>query len=187
MTIKDYINRIGPLPTCSEELLLTAFREIRFPKGHRILQEHRKTYKAYLIKEGLAHAYAMKDGKAATFWIGQEGDVIYPGPSLHFQSGEYGTVELLEDCVLYELDLTKLNEMYHSDINLANWGRMAAEKTCITIEKSILSRQFKTTLEIYEELLRDYPGIVRRGPLHVIASYLNTSQENLSRIRRKIR
>lgn len=106
---------------------------------------------------------------------------------MHFNSGEYGTVELLEDCTLYELDLAKFNEMYLVDINLANWGRLAAEKACVTLEKSILSRQFQTTLERYEELLKEFPAIVRRVPLHIIASYLNTSQENLSRIRRKIR
>lgn len=187
MTLNDYINRISQLPISSEDLLLTVFREIRFPKGYRILQEHSKTYKAYVIKEGIAHAFAMKNGKSATFWIGYEGDVIYPGQSLHFHSGEYGTVELLEDCVLYEVDLIKLNELYIKDINIANWGRLAAEKTCVTFERNMLSRQFKTTLERYEELLREFPEIVRRVPLHVIASYLNTSQENLSRIRRKIK
>lgn len=187
MTINDYINRISTLPISSEHLLLTVFREIRLPKGYHILQEHSKTYKAYVIKEGIAHAYSMKNGKAATFWIGYEGDVIYPGQSLHFHSGEYGSVELLEDCVLYEVDLVKLNELYLKDINLANWGRLAAEKTCVAFEKNTLSRQFKNTLERYEELLKEYPGIIQRVPLNIIASYLNTSQENLSRIRRKIK
>lgn len=187
MTINNYIDQIGSLPLSSKDLLLTAIREISLPKGSCILQEHSKTYKAYIIKEGIAHAYAMKDGKAATFWIGQEGDVIYPGQSLHFHSGEYGTVELLENSILYELNLTKLYELYISDNHLANWGRLAAEKACITLEKSILSRQFRNTRERYEELLRVYPEIVRRVPLNIIASYLNTSQENLSRIRRKIK
>lgn len=187
MTINDFINNISPLPKSSEDLLLTAFREMRFHKGYHIMQEDSKTYKAYVIKEGIAHAYAMKNGKAATFWIGQEGDIIYPGQTLHFHIGEYGTVELLEDCVLYELDLSKLNEMYLTDINLVNWGRLAAEKACIILEKRILARQFQTTQERYEELLREFPGIVRRVPLHIVASYLNTSQENLSRIRKKIR
>lgn len=187
MTVNDFINQISPLPKSSEELFLTAFKEMRFPKGWCIMQEHSKTYNAYVIKEGVAHAYAMKNGKAATFWIGQEGDIIYPAQTLHFHSGEYGTVELLEDSVLYELNLAKLNDMYRTDINLVNWGRLAAEKACINLEKRILARQFQTTLERYEELLREFPGIVRRVPLHIIASYLNTSQENLSRIRKKIR
>ncbi len=187
MKLSDYIDSIGPLSIASKALLYTAFREIRQPKGSCLLCEHRKTYKAFVIKEGIAHAYAVRDGKPVTFWIGKEGDTIYPGQTMHYHGGEYGTVELLEDSVLYELDLAKLNELYIQDIQLANWGRLAAEKECIVLEKTILSRQFKTTLERYDELLREFPGIVRRVPLYIIASYLNTSQENLSRIRRKIR
>lgn len=187
MIVNEYIRRIAPLPKSSEEQLLTVFREISFPKGYNILEENSKSYKAYLIKEGIAHAYAIKNGKSATFWIGYEGDVIYPGQSLHFNRGEYGSVELLEDSDLYEIDLIKLNELYFKDINIANWGRLAAEKTCVRFEVNTLSRQFKTTLERYEELLKEYPGILQRVPLNIIASYLNTSQENLSRIRRKIK
>lgn len=187
MKLSDYINSIGSLPIASERLLLTAFREIRQPKGECLLYEHSKVYKAYVIKEGIAHAYAVQNGKSITFWIGMEGDTIYPGQTMYYHDGEYGTVELLEDSVLYELDLTKLKDLYMKDIHLANWGRLAAEKECIALEKTIISRQFKTTLERYDELLREFPGIVRRVPLHIIASYLNTSQENLSRIRRKIR
>lgn len=187
MKLIEYINQIGALPTSSEQRLKAVFRRMCCPKGHYLLREHRKGDKAYLITEGIAHAFALKDGKSATFWIGHEGDVIYPGQSLHYNAGEYGTVELLEDCVLYEIDLKELNALYQEDINLANWGRLAAEKECVALEKSILSRQFKTTLERYEELLKEYPGIIRRVPLNIVASYLNTSQENLSRIRRKIR
>ncbi|MGM9760588.1 MAG: Crp/Fnr family transcriptional regulator [Parabacteroides sp.] len=187
MELIDYIDNVGLLPEPSRELLQTVFRQVRYPKGHCLLREHNKTYKAYIIKEGIAHAYAFKHGKSVTFWIGREGDVIYPGQTFHYQDGEYGTVELIEECVLYELDLNKLHEMYQEDIHLANWGRLAAEKECIALEKTMLSRQFKTTLQRYEELLNESPEIIRRVPLHIIASYLNTTPENLSRTRRKIR
>ncbi|MGM9815601.1 MAG: Crp/Fnr family transcriptional regulator [Lepagella sp.] len=187
MELSDYINSIGHLPIDSEELLKTAIKEVCYPKGHCLLHENIKTYKAYVIKEGIAHAYAMKNGKSVTFWIGQEGDIIYPGQTINYQGGEYGTVELLEDCILYELDLNRLKELYDQDIHLANWGRYAAERESIELEKKIISRQFKNSLERYEELLNEAPQIVRRVPLYIIASYLNTSQENLSRIRRKIK
>ncbi|MGM9844882.1 MAG: Crp/Fnr family transcriptional regulator [Muribaculaceae bacterium] len=187
MELREYINSVGPMPIASQELLETAFREVSRPKGSCLMYEYSKSYKAYVIKRGLAHAYAMKNGKAVTFWIGKDGDVVYPGQTMYYRGGEYGTVELLEDCDLYELDLSELSELYRRDIHLANWGRRAAERECIALERIILSRQFKTSFERYEELLSSFPEIVRRVPLHIIASYLNTSQENLSRIRRKTR
>lgn len=187
MELNDYINGIGSLPITSLDLLQTAFVEVYYPKGSYLLCEHIKAYKAFVIKKGIARAFAMKNGKEATFWIGQEGCIIYPGQTMRYNGGEYGTVELLEDSILYELDLSKLHELYMQDLHLANWGRKAAEKECIALEKRIITSLFKTTLERYEELLNDFPHIVERVPLYIIASYLNTSQENLSRIRRKIR
>lgn len=187
MELIDFINSIGPLPESSKKMLLTAFRQVRFPKGHCLMREHGRTRRAFLIKEGIAHAYAWQNGKSVTFWIGKEGNVISPGPSLHDSGSEYGTVELLEDGVLYEIDLCRLHHLYLEDVHLANWGRILAEKECISMEKAILLRRFKTTLQLYEELLAECPEIVGRVPVHVIASYLNTSSENLSRIRRKIR
>lgn len=187
MELQDYINSIGALPESSQELLLKVFKQVRYPKGHCLHRENCKSNKAYLIKQGIVHAYALKNGKSATFWMGQEGHVVYPAQSLHSIEGEYGTVELLEDCVLYEIDLERLHQLYQEDLQLANWGRVAAEKECIQLERSILSRQFKTTLQRYEELLSECPEIVQRVPVHIIASYLNTSPENLSRIRRRIR
>lgn len=186
MKLTDYINRIGPLPESSKNSLLAAFRQVHFSKGHCLMHEFERARKAFVIKEGIAHAYAWQNGKSVTFWIGQEGDVVYPG-SLHGNGREYGTVELLEDGVLYEIDLNRLHNLYQKDVHLANWGRISAERECISMEKTILSRRFKTTLQLYEELISECPGIVRRVPVHIIASYLNTTPENLSRIRRKIR
>ena len=96
-------------------------------------------------------------------------------------------MELLEGSALYELDLNRLQQLFSDDIHLANWGRIAAEKACVSLEKAMISRQFNTTLRRYEELINEYPEIVRRVPIYIIASYLNTSPENLSRIRARIK
>ena len=73
------------------------------------------------------------------------------------------------------------------DIHIANWGRKFAERECIKSEQLFISRQFKTSLERYQDLIADYPDILQRVPLGIIASYLGISQVSLSRIRAKIR
>lgn len=137
-------------------------------------------------KKGLVRAYAHKDEKEVTFWFGKEGDLIFPLHTLFMDLGEYSNIELLEDSVLYEIDLKRLQELYSTDIHIANWGCKFAEYTCIEVEKFFISRQFKTPTEIYNELLTECPDIIRRVPLGIIASYLGISQVSLSRIRAKI-
>ncbi|KDS64489.1 cyclic nucleotide-binding domain protein [Parabacteroides distasonis str. 3999B T(B) 6] len=149
--------------------------------------ENRKGTKSYFVKKGIVRAYTHKDDKDITFWLGQEGDLIFPLQTLFAGLGEYTNVELLEDCVLYEIDLEQLQSLYYTDIHIANWGRKYAEYACIKSEKLFIARQFKTSLERYQELINEYPSITQRVQLGIVASYLGISQVNLSRIRAQIK
>ena len=187
MEIIDIINRIHPLPQDSLNAILSAISEVEYPKHFHLFRENRYGTKSYFIRRGLARAYACKGDKEITFWFGKEGDIIFPLPNLLAGAAEYASVELLEGSTLYEIDLEHLQALYLTDIHLANWGRKYAEYACIQAEKLFISRQFKTSLENYSELLRDFPGITQRVPLGIIASYLGISQANLSRIRAQIK
>ena len=186
MDINRVIDNIYPLPQVSRDKLFGIMKKVVYPKGYRLLHEHGKGHCSYILIKGVAHAFAMKDGRQATFWIGKEGDIIYPAQTYYDNRGEYGTAELLEDSVLYEMDLRQLHRFYQEDVHIANWGRRYAEQTCIRLEKFLIARHFKTTLERYQELMNECPDILLRVPLHIIASFLGTSQVNLSRIRCKL-
>lgn len=186
MNIKDIINSIYELPEPSLNTLTEFVIEVEYPKNFQLFREKRKETKCYFIKKGVVRSYTYKDNKEVTFWLGQEGDLIFPLQTLFMGAEEYANVELLEDSVLYELNLTCLQELYMNDIHIANWGRKYAEYACIKSEKLFIQRQFKTSAEMYQELIKSYPNITQRIQLGVIASYLGISQVNLSRIRGKI-
>lgn len=187
MNINGIINSIHKLPPTSLDTLIASISEVEYPKRFHLHRENKKETKSYFIKKGIVRAYAHKDGKEITFWFGQEGDLIFPLQTLFAGLVEYATVELLEDCVLYEIDLERLQDLYQSDIHIANWGRRYAECACIKSEKLFIARQFKTSLERYRELINEYPDIIQRVQLGIIASYLGISQVNLSRIRAQIK
>lgn len=187
MNINDIINSIYRLPPTSLDTLTASISEMEYPKNFHLHRENKKETKSYFIKKGIVRAYTHKDDKEVTFWFGQEGDIIFPLHTLFAGLGEYATVELLEDCILYEISLEQLQDLYLKDIHIANWGRRYAECACIKSEKLFIARQFKTSLERYQELLSEYPDIIQRVQLGTIASYLGISQVNLSRIRAQIR
>lgn len=187
MNINDILNNIYRLPATSLDSLVASISEVEYPKNFHVHRENKKENKSYFIKKGIVRAYTHKDNKEVTFWLGQEGDLIFPLQTLFAGLGEYATVELLEDCTLYEIDLERLQKLYQSDIHISNWGRRYAEYACIKSEKLFIARQFKTSLERYRELIDEYPDITQRIPLGIIASYLGISQVSLSRIRARIR
>ena len=59
----------------------------------------------YLIKQGIARAYIEVDGRDITIWFGKENDIIISAQG--YVNGEkgYETIELLEDSVLYKMNL----------------------------------------------------------------------------------
>lgn len=99
----------------------------------------------------------------------------------------YETIELLEDCELYELKTENLKKMFNEDVHIANWGRKFAENELIKTEERLISKQFKNASERYLELMKDHPELIQRVQLGHIASYLGITQVSLSRIRAELK
>lgn len=187
MDIKEILDSIHRLPTESYEKVLKYVTEVEYPKGTHLYKEHRRGERIFFIKQGLARAYAQKNGKEVTFWLGKEGDILFPLQTMQTGSTEYASVELLEDSVIYTIDMTQMQSLFSTDIHICNLGRKYAEYTCICSEKLFISQHFKSSQEKYEELMSEHPDIIQRVPLGIVASFLGMSQVNLSRIRAKIR
>lgn len=187
MDIQTILDRIYKLPQNSKAVLLSYISEISYPKGYHLFRENRKGTNSYFIKRGIVRSYAYKEDKEVTFRLASEGEGIFPLQTLYANQGQYENVELLEDCILYELKLDKLQDLYLTDIHMANWGRKYVEYACICSEKQFIACQFKTSLERYKELITDSPDALQRVSLGIIASYLGISQVNLSRIRAQMK
>lgn len=182
MKINDILNDIYKLPSTSLEALIHSVSEVEYPKCFHLLRENGKESKSYFIKKGIVRAYAHKNKKEVTLWLGQEGDLILPLQIPFTGLGEYAKIELLEDSILYEIDLKRLQDLYLTDIHIANWGRKFAEYTYLKSETFFIARRFKTPAERYKELITECPDIIQRVPLGIVASYLGISQVSLNRL-----
>ena len=187
MDIHEIINRIYRMPEASADKVVKHLSKVTYPKGYHILEAGKTETNIFFIEKGIARAYIPVDGKEVTFWIGKEGSTIVSLKSYVNNQQGYESMELMENSVLYLLKRKDLHELFKEDIHIANWGRRYAECACIKSEKLFIARQFKTSLERYRELIGEYPDIVQRVQLGIIASYLGISQVSLSRIRARIR
>ena len=57
------------------------------------------------------------------------------------------------------------------------------EQSLILSQHKADTIRFETATERYLRTLRDFPDIIRRAPLHYVASYLQMTPETLSRVR----
>jgi CRP-like cAMP-binding protein len=148
-----------------------------------LYQSGRMETRIYLIAQGSVRAFCHDGDHEITFWFGMEDDIILSYLSYIQGRPGYENMVLLEDSVLYELETAHLQQLYTEDIELANWGRKLAERELIRTEERLISRQFKTAAQRYQELCGQHPDLLKRVQLGHIASYLGITQVTLSRIR----
>ena len=187
MNLSQISNKIYPLPEASIQKLEEHISEVSFPKGHILLRANKVENSIYFIKKGIARLYTQTPDNEITFLFCKEGDTLVSLKSYVTGQKGYEDVELLEDCELYQLKTEVLEDLYQSDIHIANWGRKLAELELIKTEERFIARQFRTASERYHELLELHPDLIQRVQLGHIASYLGISQVSLSRIRAEIR
>ncbi|PQA94882.1 cAMP-binding domain of CRP or a regulatory subunit of cAMP-dependent protein kinases [Chryseobacterium piscicola] len=187
MDIDEILNQIYQLPESSRENLKLHISKGKYSKGFCLMEAHKVVPYIYFLKKGIARAYTSSENNDITFWFGTEGEPIVSMKSYVEGKPGYESIELLEDCELYKLETSQLKLLFNEDIHIANWGRKFAERELVKTEELIISRQYKTALERYKDLLKDKPYLLQRIQLGHIASYLGMSQVTLSRIRAEIK
>ncbi|MCL7987791.1 Crp/Fnr family transcriptional regulator [Sphingobacterium sp. lm-10] len=182
--VKHILEKIYPLPPESIARLKEKITLINLKKGHLLMRADRLEKHLYLIKKGVVRAYADSEKGEITFWFGQEGEAILSMASYVMDIPSYENIALIEDCTLYQIAKFDLQELYKSDIHLANWGRKLAEYELIKAERRAISRELRSATDRYQTLLSEHPRLIQRIPLKFIASYLGVTQVSLSRIRK---
>ncbi|HEY4650269.1 MAG TPA: Crp/Fnr family transcriptional regulator [Pontibacter sp.] len=181
------IRQLYPISDSTFEQLAAFMVKLELPKGHILFKEGEISNKVFFIERGIARAFCYRNDQEVTFWFGAEGDLIFSYYSYVANKPGYETVELLEKSEVYVMDLNRLQELYLTNIELANWGRKLAEYELIKTEERFMVFQFQSATERYKSLLEQNPQLVQRVPLSQIASYLGVTQVTLSRIRAEVR
>ncbi|WP_028980963.1 Crp/Fnr family transcriptional regulator [Sporocytophaga myxococcoides] len=148
-----------------------------------LVKEGQFADKAYFLIKGCARAFYLKDGKDISDWFAFEGDFICSINSFFLNIPSPHAIETLEPAVLLELSrdhIQSLSDQYHDFEKLIN---KVVVKTLLQLQQRIVSIQFETAHQKFENLLKITPDITQRVPLTHIASYLGITLETLSRIR----
>ncbi|GAB3934604.1 Crp/Fnr family transcriptional regulator [Mucilaginibacter myungsuensis] len=187
MQIEDIISRLQPMSAASSDALTSITTLVSYPKGHVLLKADKIEPYLYFIRKGLVRAYANTVDAQVTFWFGCEGDAVLSMKSYVADEKGYEDIELLADSELYQIRTEDLRALFATDIHIANWGRKLIERELVKTEERLISMQFKTATERYQDLLLTDPNLLQRVQLGYIASYLGISQVSLSRIRADIK
>ncbi|WP_320019124.1 Crp/Fnr family transcriptional regulator [Labilibaculum manganireducens] len=177
------IRRYYPVSDDSIETLAGLLTETHLPKHHLLTKAGVKDNFVYFIEQGCMRTYFLVDGKEITNWFSREGDITFSSNSMYHRTPGFDFVELLEDSCVFSLPIDALNDLYKTNIDIANWSRTIHQEVLLKMQNLRIDRLSLSSKARYEKFYNENPDLFSRVNLGYIASYLGMTQQHLSTIR----
>jgi CRP-like cAMP-binding protein len=183
--LEAIIQSVYPLPLEVLEAVIPHFQQMEYPKNFILLKPGKVCGHLWFMTKGaVRYFYTNEDGKEMNTWFALDEQVIADVPSFVHQSESKEAIQLLEDSEFYAIPYASIQMLLKEHHAFALWYIKLVELNYVSqTEDRIADLQFLDATERYQKLLSTYPGITNRVSLGNIASFLNITQETLSRIR----
>lgn len=186
-SLQEIINSYYPLSEKAYQKVDDLVSIIEMPKKTIVFDPKQYESKFYFIAKGSARVFVVDDeGNEVSYILFLEKDYLFSFDGYLHQKPSYEYVELLEDSILYQINMEKLKNLFETDLELSNFGRVLADQFAYFTEQRFIDRLSLSATARYKKLIETHPEILQRIPLKYIASYLGITQVSLSRIRAKI-
>ncbi len=185
LSLEDIIQSISVLPNEVLQEVLGEFQQMEYPKNYYLHKQGRPCkYIWFMTKGAVRYFYTNDEGKEMNTWFSLDEQIVTDAPSFVNKTISQESIQLLEDSELYAIEYDVLHSLLKKHHSFALWYIKLVEIHYVSqIEDRISDLQFLDAKQRYEKLLSTYPDITNRITLGNIASFLNITQETLSRIR----
>jgi CRP-like cAMP-binding protein len=155
-------------------------------KRQYLLQEGDVCHHNCFIVKGCLRMYRLgKNGTEHILRFGIENWWMADYESYNSGEPSQRNIDALEDSELLLIKKEDLDALLSEIPNFQSFIKKLEYKSFDVSQNRILSNISDTAEERYLKFIQSYPEFNRRIPLHMIASYLGTSRETLSRVRQK--
>jgi len=138
----------------------------------------------YFVNSGLLRVFFNdKEGNENTFHFTQENNFVTDYESFLKKSPANFSIQALEDTRVVVMSYEMLHDGYDKLRYGEKLGRRIAEDYFFLFSNKIKSIYTESPLDRYQNMNKEFPGILARVPQHYIASYLNISSVHLSRLK----
>jgi len=187
MNFEKFVNNISPLKAKALGELQKCFRPSQLKKNEFFVREGVHAKKIGFLTKGIVRA----------FFLNQEGKEynkqFFVGPSI---IGAYSALltkqpnkiaqQALSDCEVLVAKFSQLEKLYDKFHDIERLGRKLAEIYFLEKEQKEIEMALLDADKRYLLMRETFPAIENIIPQYQIASYLNISPTQLSRIRRKL-
>ncbi|MEM8522593.1 Crp/Fnr family transcriptional regulator [Flavobacterium sp. PL12] len=183
----DSIQEKVTLTPAEKEICKTFFIPKKLRKKQTLLQEGDICIHNAFVEKGIMRSFFTDEkGNEHIVQFAIEGWWITDLSSFLTKSNSIYTIEALEDCELLLLTMEARENLIDIIPMFERYQRLLLQNAYIANQARINSALTETAEEKYIKVGLAYPGIIKRVPQHMIASYLGLKPETLSRVRKQI-
>ena len=183
----DSIQEKVTLTPAEMEICKTFFIPKKLRKKQTLLQEGDICIHNAFVEKGIMRSFFTDEkGNEHIVQFAIEGWWITDLSSFLTKSNSIYTIEALEDCELLLLTMEARETLIDKIPMFERYQRLLLQNAYIANQARINSALTETAEEKYIKVGLAYPGIIKRVPQHMIASYLGLKPETLSRVRKQI-
>ncbi|KGK29804.1 Crp/Fnr family transcriptional regulator [Cellulophaga sp. HaHa_2_95] len=169
------------------KIVLPYFKTIKKSKNDILLSNGKNSQVSYFVKKGCLRLYYIdEEGKDITRYIAFENQFATELVSFISNEPAQETIQVIEDSELLYITHDDFRHLMRSIPKWKEFYTRYLEKAYVNNSKRLISFTTLDASERYKQLFQINPNIVRRLPNKIVASYINISQETLSRIKSKI-
>jgi len=140
----------------------------------------------FYVKYGMLLQTYKKNGVTVTENIAHEGDLTVCVESFFNQQPSIIEISVLEPAILYGLPHDQLFELARTSYEICSLIFAIQQRMLIIFQQRADWLRFEPAKERYIRLVNSKPEIIRRAPMHNIASMLQMTPETLSRVRSQV-
>jgi CRP-like cAMP-binding protein len=185
MEIINILNGINPMSPELIDQLSDNLKTTTLKTGEYLLRAGEVCRNVYFVQKGLLRSISLEDSKEVSNWFMGENDVVYAVESFLKQEASKESIQALEDCTLYYITYSELQDIYRN-FSEFNWhGRVLTEKYyLLNMERSsILANPDRD--QRYRLLWQSHRAHFNRVQNEYLASYLGVSLRTLLRLKKR--
>jgi CRP-like cAMP-binding protein len=171
----------------SSKKIMEIFKEKKYTKKDKVSFYGEISTKFYILKSGIIRSfYKDEKGKENIRFLHNGPVVVGSFCSLILNKPSTITYDCLTDCTLLECDFKVFKRLAKNNVELSNLYNSILEENYLDMENRIHDLTSLDAKSLYLKLKTESPEIEKSIPLYHIASYLNVTPVQLSRIRREL-
>lgn len=186
MRLADFFNLLDPknqLQPQQKVMIAETAREVSIAKN-QFLQHIGQTCRTiYYTQKGCSRVFYMLNEQEITECFSFEGELAVRFESLLTNNPSKRAIQALEDSEFIAFDMGKLDVIFTNQPFIESMFRRMFHSYHIQSLERLESMQFHSAEDRYQNLLTNYPDVIKRVPLKFIASFLGITPVSLSRIR----